>query len=61
MKKIPKQIIKDALTEAEQKYGLPTGILYSIYDAEARVVFLGIRRGITKELRELIQIAIEGL
>jgi len=60
MPKITKKIIESTLAEAEQKYNLNPGLLSSIYNAEASVVFLGLRRGIIKQLRRIIQKALEG-
>ena len=59
--RVAKKTIEDVLAKAELKYDLKKGILLKIYDAEARVVFLGLRRGISKDLRRIIQNATEGV
>ena len=57
--RVARQTIKNILKEAESKFNLPEDVLIKIYDAEARVVFLGLRRGITNDLRRIIRVASE--
>jgi len=59
--RVARKTIEDVLAKAEITHGLKKGVLLKIYDAEARVVFLGIRRGISKDLRRIIQNATEGV
>ena len=49
-----KQEINKILREAEAVCGLKETVLSEIYDAEARVVFMGRRRGITGTLRMIV-------
>jgi hypothetical protein len=56
--RIAKKTIDSVLSKAEIEFELEPGLLSSIYEAEARVVFLGLRRGITKDLRRIIQDAV---
>ena len=58
--RIAKKTIENVLAKAENEFELNKGILLSIYEAEARVVFLGLRRGITKDLRRIIQYSVVG-
>lgn len=58
--RIAKKTIENVLSKAENEFELNKGILLSIYEAEARVVFLGLRRGITKDLRRIIQNSVLG-
>ena len=46
--------IEKVLREAERIYNLKENVLSEIYNAEARVVFKGRRRGITGILRRII-------
>ncbi|RLI44265.1 hypothetical protein DRO69_07755 [Candidatus Bathyarchaeota archaeon] len=46
--------IEKVLREAEITYNLRENVLSEIYNAEARVVFKGRRRGITSTLRRII-------
>ena len=57
--RLAQKTIEIALEKAEIEHGLKKGVLSEIYNAEARVVFLGLRRGITKDLRRIIQTAVE--
>lgn len=49
-----KQEIEKMLREAEAVCNLKENVLSEIYNAEARVVFMGRRRGITGTLRRII-------
>lgn len=49
-----KKEIERTLKKVEKKYGLRKGILSEIYDEEARVVFLGRRRNILKNIRRIV-------
>ena len=46
--------IKRILREAETEFNLREGILYDIYNAEARVVHKGKRRNIRVDLRNIL-------
>ena len=46
--------IKKVLREAETEFNLREGILYNIYNAEARVVHKGKRRNIRVDLRNIL-------
>ena len=50
--------MKSVLKEAEIKHNLRSEVLVEIYEAESRVVFMGRRRGINKDLRKIIQNAL---
>jgi hypothetical protein len=51
--------IEKVLREAERTFNLRENVLSEIYNAEARVVFKGRRRGITGTLRRIIINAIK--
>lgn len=46
--------IRSLLETCERESGLPEGTLVNIYNTEARVVFMGKRRNVIKELRETV-------
>ncbi len=46
--------IRSVLEACEKEFGFPTGTLVNIYNTEARVVFMGKRRNVLKELREMV-------
>lgn len=50
-----KKYIKQILAETERTFNLRKEVLQEIYDAEAQVVFMGRRRGITDKLRKIIK------
>ena len=54
-----KQEIQNILREAETLCNLRENVLSEVYNAEARVVFMGRRRGITGSLRRIIRDAIK--
>jgi hypothetical protein len=49
-----KREIEETLREMEEKYGIGEGILSEIYDEESRVVFMGVRRNIKKNVRKIV-------
>ncbi len=46
--------IRSLLETCEKEFQLPPGTLVNIYNNEARVVFMGKRRNVLKELRETV-------
>ena len=57
--RVAKKTIDETFSKAENQFEIKKGLLSSIYEAESRVVFLGLRRGITRDLRRIIQESIE--
>jgi len=47
--------IRSVLDKYENKFKFPSGTLTGIYDVEARVVYMGRRRNVFKELKEIVQ------
>jgi len=55
-----KKLIEKTLSEAEEKFNLKKDALIDVYREEARVVFLGKRRNIMKNLRKIVLDARKG-
>ena len=52
--------IEETLKKMERKHKLRKGVLSEIYDEEARVVFLGRRRNIFKNIRRIVKDGLAG-
>jgi hypothetical protein len=55
----PQEEIRRLLDEAERDYRLKEGTLRAVYLQEARVVYMGRRRDVYRNLREIIADAAE--
>ena len=52
--RVAKKEIAGTLRDMEEKHGLREGVLTRVYEEESRVVFMGVRRNVLKNIRRIV-------